>query len=232
MAWSLKYESNPLKKFLRPKLPSRIFSFLEPFFGVSQHIDLVSPLELEKQLHPLYYQPAVWYKPFWSKMKAFALPSFSDGRIRINLQGRESQGIVPPSEYQALCSELSEKLYQLKDARTGMPIVKQIIQTRQSPAERDPKLPDADLVVIWQDEHVTDVIDSPELGRIGPVPFIRTGGHRSEGFVLAQGPGIPVGSYLNGHCVDIAPTILSLMNAPIPEYCQGKPLVTPLKSVV
>lgn len=232
MAWSLKHESNPLKKFFRPKLPSRIFALLEPLLGDSPPIDLVSPLTLHQQGHPLYYQPAVWYKPFWPQMKAFALPSFSDGRIRINLQGRESQGVVPASAYQSLCDELREKLTQLTDARTGKPLVKQIIQTRESPADRDPKLPDADLVVMWQDEHVTDVIDSPEFGRIGPVPFIRTGGHRAEGFLLAQGAEIPVGAFSSGHCVDVAPTILSLMNAPLPPHYQGKPLISTLKSVV
>jgi len=39
----------------------------------------------------------------------------------------------------------------------------EIIRTRHT-TERDPKLPDADLVVVWQEEHATDVVDSPDLG--------------------------------------------------------------------
>ena len=74
---------------------------------------------------------------------------------------------------------------------------------------------------------MTDVVDSPEFGRIGPVPFFRTGGHRPGGFLLAQGSKIPAGTSLpGGHSIDIAPTILTLMDTPIPEYCKGKPLIT------
>jgi predicted AlkP superfamily phosphohydrolase/phosphomutase len=159
-------------------------------------------------------------------MKAFALPSFSEGYIRINLQGREAQGLVAPSEYDAFCDELSQKLYRLTDARTGTPMVKEIIRTRQNPLDCDPKLPDADLVVIWQEEYATDIVDSPDFGRIGPVPHVRTGSHRSEGFIIAQGQGIEPGSSLpTGHALDVTPTILNLMEAPIPGYFEGKPLL-------
>ncbi|NEO29046.1 MAG: nucleotide pyrophosphatase [Symploca sp. SIO3C6] len=224
--WSRKYETNPLKRFLRREAPYRVFKHIEPFLGTSEQPDLVSPHKLNEQKNPLSFQPAEWYKPCWKQMKAFALPSFSEGYIRINLQGRESQGIVPPSEYDHLCEEISQKLYRLQDARTGTPMVKKIIRTRQLPTDNHPKLPDADLVVIWQEEYASDVVDSPELGRIGPVPHFRSGSHRSQGFFLASGPAIePNSSLAPGHSLDLTPTILSLMNAPIPEYFEGKTLL-------
>lgn len=224
--WNSKHESNPIKGFLRRHLPPRYFDRLEPFLGSSPQPDLMSPFKLYEQSQPECFQPAVWYKHLWPQMKAFALPSFSEGYIRINLQGRESQGIVPPSEYNAVCDELIEKLYRLKDARTGQPMVKDIIRMRQEATDRDPKLPDADLVVTWQEQCVTDIVDSPDMGRIGPIPFLRTGSHRSDGFILASGPNIEAGSDLPaGHSLDLAPTILNLMGAPIPEHFEGKPLV-------
>jgi len=65
-------------------------------------------------------------------------------------------------------------------------------------------------------------VDSPDLGRIGPVPH--HGQEAINGFFMAQGPGIVPGSSLPvGHALDLAPTIL-VMGAPIPEYCEGKPL--------
>lgn len=226
--WSLKHDSNPLKRFLRRNTPTKLFNHLEPFLGISQQPDLVSPFRLREQSDPLYYQPASWYRPFWPQMKAFALPSFSEGYIRINLQGREPEGIVAPSEYETLCDELSQQLYRLEDGRTGKPMVKKIVRTRQYATDSDPKLPDADLVVVWQEEHATDVVDTLSLGRIGPVPYFRTGSHRSRGFLLAQGPGIVPGSSLPvGHALDLAPTILKLMGAPIPEYCEGNSLLEP-----
>ena len=86
-------------------------------------------------------------------------------------------------------------------------------------------LPDPDLVVLWR-ENPSDVVDSPDFGRIGPVTYYRSGGHRPNGFLLAKGPGIVPNSDLpEGQAIDIAPTILELMEAKIPEYFDGKSLL-------
>jgi predicted AlkP superfamily phosphohydrolase/phosphomutase len=224
--WSLKYDANPVKRALRKVLPTKVFNQVQKLFGSTSGPDLVSPFDLMKESNPLYYQPALWYRDFWSDMKAFAIPSFSEGYIRINLKGRETHGIVEPHEYDALCDDIIQKLHRLKDARTGVSMVKDVIRTRKSPLDSDPKLPDADIVVIWQEEHTTDVVDSSDYGRIGPVPYLRTGSHRSDGFLVAKAPHIESGSKLpQGHALDLAPTILNLMNVPIPDYFEGQPLV-------
>lgn len=223
--WSLKHESNPVMRWLRQHAPTKL-DRLEKFLVWQQTADLISPNELQKRGDRLFFQPAEWYKPSWTKMKAFALPSFSEGYIRINLKGREAHGIVAPSDYDALCTEISDHLARLVDARTGAPMVKRIMRTRQSALDTDPKLPDADLVVIWQEEHATDIVESPEFGRIGPLPHLRTGSHRSQGFMMAKGPGIEPNSVLpTGHSLDVTPTLLALMDAPIPDYFDGKPLI-------
>ena len=60
---------------------------------------------------------------------------------------------------------------------------------------------------------------------IGPMPFQRTGSHVERGFLIASGPRIPAGVLPpRGHAIDLAPTILSLMDAPVPGYMEGKPL--------
>ncbi|MBW4564841.1 MAG: alkaline phosphatase family protein [Mojavia pulchra JT2-VF2] len=215
--WRQKYEANTLKRFLKPLTPCR--------FLHSGPNDLISPYQLAQQQDDLAYMPARWYAPLWPQMKAFALPNFSDGHIRINLQGREPEGIVSPCEYDGLCTELTEMLYRLKDARTGELLVKDVVRTRHSPTENDPKLPDADLVVMWHDRP-TDIVDSPDIGRIGPIIYYRPGGHRPRGFLMAKGPNIAPGSSLpEGQILDLAPTILELMGAPIPDYFDGKSLL-------
>jgi predicted AlkP superfamily phosphohydrolase/phosphomutase len=90
----------------------------------------------------------------------------------------------------------------------------------------NPKLPDADLVVVWQEKYASDVVDIPGYGRIGPVPHYRAGSHRPEGFLMACGDQLPSHTRLAelGHAVEIAPTILQLMGAPIPDHMDGKPL--------
>lgn len=160
-------------------------------------------------------------------MKAFAIPSFEGGQIRINVEGREPNGMVKPSEYEAFCDELIEKLNTLQDARTGIKMVQDVIKTRKNPLEKNPRSHHADLIVIWQEEYLTDVVESPEYGRIGPFPPYRAGSHTPEAFILGAGPDIPAGATLEtkGHSLDVAPTVLDLMGVPIPEYMDGSPLL-------
>lgn len=219
--WSQVYEPNPLKKLFRTWTHKK-------FLRGKKH-GLLSPYSLldepiEQEL-AMGWMPSMWYSPLWPEMKAFALPAFTNGHIRINLKGRDRDGVVEPSEYDALCDELAEILHELIDARTGNKIVKQVVKTRTTPLDNDPKLPDADIVVLWQ-EPMTDVVDSPKLGRVGPLTHCRAGGHKGQGFLLGKGPDIPTGFNLPaGEAVDLAPTILNLMDAEIPEYLDGKALI-------
>lgn len=160
-------------------------------------------------------------------MKAFALPAYADGHIRINLKGRDLHGIVEPEEYDHVCQEIIDILHGLKDGRSGELLVKKVIRTRKSPLDSDPKLPDPDLVVIWH-PIATDLIDSPDIGRIGPITYNRPGGHRENGFLMAKGPKInPNHNFADGRAVDVGATILDLMGADIPSYFDGKSLIQP-----
>ena len=161
----------------------------------------------------LFHQPAMWYRPHWHRMRCFALPSISHGYVRINVRGRERDGMVPPDEYGSLCDELGRHLRALRDARTGRPLVREVVRTRRSPLEGGSR-PDADLVVFYHPAP-TDVVDSPRFGRIGPVPFARTGGHANRGFALLKAPGFEPGAGLpQGSLEDLAPTLLHLLETP------------------
>ena len=189
-------------------------------------IELESPIQQQYNGEPMCWQPVNWYKPIWHKMKAFALPSFSDGYIRINLKGREALGQVLPSDYHQVCHDICEHLSCLIDGRTGKPIVKQVIRTRQDPTTENLKNSPADLIVKWQEDNPTDVVDSPDFGRIGPVPYLRTGSHRSQGFVIIKGPQIKEGESLPlGKAPDLPATLLAIMGIPIPEYFDGHSLI-------
>jgi hypothetical protein len=81
------------------------------------------------------------------------------------------------------------------------------------------------LIVGWQDDFATDVVESPDFGRFGPYPPYRSGSHRHEGFICACGPGIiPRTRITGGHVMDLAPTIFQLLDVPMPQYIEGKPL--------
>ena len=56
-------------------------------------------------------------------MPAFALPSFYDGRIRLNLRGRERDGVVDPADYERVCDDIEQLLRECRDPRTGEPVL-------------------------------------------------------------------------------------------------------------
>jgi hypothetical protein len=57
------------------------------------------------------------------------------------------------------------------------------------------------------------------------VPFARTGGHVNRGFAILKGARYDRGSTLpQGHVRDIAPTMLDLLGAPLPQYLEGSPI--------
>ncbi len=215
--WARKQDPNPLTRALRRRLPAEFFHY-----AIERRLGL-NGVPLCPEDCALGYQPPMWYRPAWPRMKAFALPSFSEGYIRINLRGRERDGIVEANDYERVCDEIEALLRQTRDARAGQPMVAEIMRPRRSPLDCDPNLPDADLLVRWTGRPV-DTVDTP-FGRIGPMPFNRTGGHVERGFLLAIGPGVPAGTRMGtAHALDLPPTILALVGAPIPAYMEGRPL--------
>jgi predicted AlkP superfamily phosphohydrolase/phosphomutase len=226
--WRQWHDPNPIKRFCRRWLPEKLNHKLDRGFLKLYKLFGKAYPALSGFARPrgaVTWQPTAWYQTYWPQMKAFAIPSFSEGYIRINLQGRDPSGVVAPDDYDALCEEITRHLYELVNPRTGEPVVKKVIRTRDSASDRNPRLPDADLAVIWNDIPA-DVIDSPTFGRMGPVPYRRTGSHRARGFFVTTGPDIEPGTTLpTAHSVDLAPTILSMMGAPIPEHLDGKPIM-------
>jgi hypothetical protein len=92
---------------------------------------------------------------------------------------------------------------------------------------------DADLIVIWDGVPI-DVVDHPTAGRIGPIPFKRSGSHVHRGFLMAKGPGVAAGARLReAHALDIPPTILALLGADIPRHFDGTalPVVEPALAI-
>jgi predicted AlkP superfamily phosphohydrolase/phosphomutase len=218
--YGLRADSHPVRRRLRRWLPMELSHRWEQWSSPGP-----GPA-YPGNFGSLFHQPAVWYSPHWREMKAFALPSIAHGYIRINLRGREANGVVPPENYDLVCDELSAELGGLRDARTGRRLVTKIVRTRASSVRCGPDCPDADLIVFY-DSEPTDVVDSPTFGRIGPVPYGRTGGHLNRGFALVKAERYQPGSTLaQGRVSDLAPTMLALLGAPVPDYCEGAPLVS------
>ena len=109
------------------------------------------------------------------------------------MAGREASGIVPADGFARTCDEVCDLLRGLVDARSGRAMVRDIVRARQDPFDAGAP---ADLIVLWQEESPTDVVDSPHVGRVGPLPYFRSGGHSSRGFVAVRGAGMQAASRL------------------------------------
>lgn len=92
-----------------------------------------SPAQQEADGDPLSWNPANWFKPLWPGMRAFALPSVSDGYIRLNVRGREAMGLVEPTDFDAVLDALTELVLGLVNPHTGRAAVVRVVRTRRAP---------------------------------------------------------------------------------------------------
>lgn len=171
----------------------------------------------------LDWMPTYWYRAEWPAMRAFALPSFYDGRIRLNLQGRESQGIVVPSERAAVLDELERLLEACTDPFTGRPVMLRFDRCRPGDGS-DVGPTEADAIVTWNG--IASAFEHPTYGRIGPLPYRRAGGHsRTEGVAWLHGPTVPAGPNGWRSSFDVVPTLTSLLGVTSSEPMSGRSLL-------
>jgi predicted AlkP superfamily phosphohydrolase/phosphomutase len=170
----------------------------------------------------LDWMPAARYRHRWPKMKAFALPAFADGRVRINLRGRERRGVVPPANYEAVRAELVELLRACREPLTGESVIEHVDYPDKHPYEIGPT--EADLYVLWRGAPLGLV--HPQLGRIGPLPYRRTGGHTGAwGFAYLMGDAFAPGEHGTASSFDVVPTLLDLLGQRRPAGVCGRSLV-------
>ena len=165
---------------------------------------------------PVKWMPAGWYRSQWPHMRAFAIHSFYDGRIRVNLRGREGRGMVAPSERGAVLDEIEGLLEECTDPFSGRPVMATFERCR--PGEGlDVSATEVDAVVTWNG--TCSAFDHPRLGRIGPVPYRRSGGHsRSEGMAWVRAEGIDQGDRGWRSSFDVVPTLIDLLGVdPLPQ---------------
>jgi predicted AlkP superfamily phosphohydrolase/phosphomutase len=102
----------------------------------------------------------------WATTAAFAHPADNQGYVRLNLRGRERDGIVDPGEAEALLAQVAAGLRSFRDP-DGLPAVDRVDRVvEHHPGERTALLPD--LVVQWSARPATTLegVHSPSLGDV------------------------------------------------------------------
>jgi predicted AlkP superfamily phosphohydrolase/phosphomutase len=172
--------------------------------------------------YDLDWMPAARYSPFWPKMRAFALPSYHDGRVRLNVAGREKRGIVPTADYVETCNQTRDLVGECRNLLNGNRVASEIHCPKQNPQDVGPS--EADVYIVWEGAPLGLI--HPRLGRIGPIPYLRTGGHTGKcGFLDVVGSCIPQGHQDLVNSCDVLPTIIELLGQAVPPGISGKSLV-------
>ncbi len=153
----------------------------------------------------------------WTQTRAFAIPGETQGLVRLNLRGRERDGIVDPADAPGLLDEISAGLATFNDP-DGTPAV----ASCERPQERWPggarvdQLPD--LLVRWSPtvaDHIHS-LSSPAFGTVSR-PGVGTGwpgNHCDEAWaLLVPGRGRVRGIGQTPRVVDIAATVCELVGA-------------------
>jgi len=176
----------------------------------------------------LNWMPAARYSHFWPKMAAFALPSYYDGRVRLNILGREKRGIVPAAEYVNACRRITNLVSECRNLFNGKRVASEIYFPKQNPHEVGAS--EADVYIVWEGAPLG--LSHPRFGRIGPVPYYRTGGHTGQrGFLNVVGSDIPGGHHGLVSSFDVVPTIIELLGESRPPGVSGRSLLSEFVSV-
>ncbi|WP_232703577.1 alkaline phosphatase family protein [Halobacterium wangiae] len=140
--------------------------------------------------------------------------------VRINLEGREPAGVVPPDQYEAVREELIDELAAAQTPE-GDPVFEAV-----GPREeyfQGPCVEDAvDIVTVPAgfDHHLSSLLSG---GQFGPVP--QPWNHKRDGLFVAHGPTVDQRATLDGaHLFDVAPTVLSSLGVPPSDTMDGEPL--------
>jgi predicted AlkP superfamily phosphohydrolase/phosphomutase len=161
----------------------------------------------------------------WQKTTAFAIPSLYTGFVRVNLRGREPEGIVEPgSEYESLLRRLEEDFKQLVDPSTGEQAVDEVVRAVDVFGGPPPiSLPD--LFVEWKPgARFLQRVEHPQVALVQQKPAFCPGSEETLcSFIAAAGPSIKEqGAIGDISLLDLAPTFLSLMGESIPDPMTGK----------
>jgi predicted AlkP superfamily phosphohydrolase/phosphomutase len=160
----------------------------------------------------------------WSRTRAWGEGGYY-GRIFLNVRGREPEGIVDPARYEVLRTELARGLEAIPDD-SGQPLPTTVYRPEEIYATVNGVAPD--LLVHFGDLHWR------ALGTVGGPSGIHmlendTGpddaNHAQDGLAILHGPGIPAGHRDDMHLLDIAPTVLRLLDIDVPAAMRGRTLL-------
>jgi predicted AlkP superfamily phosphohydrolase/phosphomutase len=165
----------------------------------------------------------------YTRTRAFAGPQLEHA-VYVNLKGKYPRGTVEPgAEYERTKRRIIDVLSAATDPRTGKPVFEQVWAREQ--IYEGPHLQNAPDVIyeVGPGYMVSNAFLPSLLLRGRFLRSIRSGWnvsgyHRPDGIFIASGPAFRNNERITASILDIAPTVLYLMDVPIPTYMDGRVL--------
>jgi len=161
----------------------------------------------------------------WSRTVAYSMGNF--GQIFLNLKGREPQGIILESEYDETVKKIISKLRRFRDPDTGKECIDRIFLREELFKGKYKNLaPDIFFLTKKMEIKPNGLSDFTSHAILEPA-FASTGHHRLDGIFIAYHPDIINKKHdiKNLKIIDIAPTILYLMNSAVLPDMDGRVLL-------
>jgi predicted AlkP superfamily phosphohydrolase/phosphomutase len=154
----------------------------------------------------------------WSGTTAYARTPSSFG-IHICVAGQRGEEGIPWADYAVFRQRLADTLRQIKDPKTGEPVVTDLWTREEAfPGELSHLAPD--LTLGLRNGGVPSILNSDLLLSPRAEPI---GSHRPEGIFLAHGPAVAKGACLPQISVlDVTPIVLYALGIPVPEDLEGR----------
>jgi predicted AlkP superfamily phosphohydrolase/phosphomutase len=181
----------------------------------------------KKGLADLFGRGRFWEGVDWKRTRAYALGL---GQIYFNLKGRESQGIVSSgSEYKALQDEIASKLVELSDPDTKERVLRAVY--RRDDMYKGEYLEFApDLQVGFNDGYRVGWQDT--MGGVRR-SIVENNNRKWSGDHCATATEISGGVFFSNekintptpNIMDVSPTVLKILQVPLPPDLDGKPLM-------
>ncbi|MCK4547075.1 MAG: alkaline phosphatase family protein [Candidatus Eisenbacteria sp.] len=162
----------------------------------------------------------------WNRTRVFSKGNY--GQFYVNLKGREPYGTVEPGdEYEAVRDHVIDRLKATPDPESGEPFFGEVY--RREEIYDGPYVDLAPDVVYLPADMSAKALGTLDFSsnRFIESTYGNSGDHRMEGIMAVAGDPIRAGHRIEGATImDLAPTILYMMDCPVPRAMDGRVLTS------
>jgi predicted AlkP superfamily phosphohydrolase/phosphomutase len=208
------------RRSLRAKSVSTLLHFVRSVDALQVRRLLFSQKRMEDMSGAAYREMIEW-----RGSAAFVVGSALYGGIRLNVQGREPEGVIPSSQYDVERSRLIDELVQLQDSESGTRPVRRVhLREEIYQGQAVPLAPD--MLVEPEEGYIFSGGLHPKAELFRTTRYGRdvVGTHRMDGVYVLHGPAFRASEGPTANIVDIPATILALFGMSCPEYFDGIPM--------